>query len=309
MFNKKIFFIIFLSLFIYEPKVKADVFIVANVDGQIITNYDIEKEAEYLKVLNPSLSQLTQEKIIKISKDSLIREIIKKEEIKKSFDLNKENPYVDQYFKDFYTRLDFDNEDEFKIFLLNSSKYSIKEIKQKLKIEIMWNELIYFKYGKQLNIDKEKISQKIDELSTETLKEYKLSEIVFKKRKSESLDDLINLINKSISDVGFDNTANIFSISESSKFGGRIGWIDENNLSKEIFEKLNGKQENKISEVIKIGNSFIILKIEDIRQKKISIDKDEKLREMIKFETNKQLNQFSKIFYDKSKMNYSINEK
>ena len=29
---------------------------------------------------------------------------------------------------------------------------------------------------------------------------------------------------------------------------------------------------------------------------------------MVKFETNKQLNQFSKIYFDKSKINYTINE-
>ena len=309
MLQKIFFLLIFIFLSLIKPDLKADVYIIANVDGQIITNYDIKKEAEYLKILNPNLSQLDEKKTLKISKESLIREIIKKKEIKKKLDLDKENPYVDEYLKDLYTRLEFNNEKDFQTYLLNTSKYSIEEIKQKLKIEIMWNELIYFNYGNQVNIDKNELLKKIDNLSNKTINEYKLSEIVFKKRKSESLENLIDLIKTSITDVGFSNTANIYSISESSKFGGKIGWIEENNLSKLIAKKLKKIQDNKISEIVKIGNNYIILEVEEVRQKKISFNKDEKLKEMIKFETNKQLNQFSKIFYDKSKMNYSINEK
>ena len=52
----------------------------------------------------------------------------------------------------------------------------------------------------------------------------------------------------------------------------------------------------------------MILKIEKIRIKQVEIDKKKELEKMIKFETNKQLNQFSRIFFNKSKMNYLINE-
>lgn len=309
MLKKKIFFIVALSFLIIKFPTKADVYIVTNIDGQIITNYDIEKESDYLIILNPSLSKLNKDEVLQISKQSLIREIIKKKEIKKTFDLSKENPFVNDYLKNLYTKLDFISENDFKEYLLETSKYSILDIKQKLKIEILWNELIYLKYFKQVNINEEELVKKIDNLSDETTKEYKLSEIVFKKRKSENLDELINLIKLSIVNVGFDNTANIYSISDSSKLGGKIGWVDENNLSKQISVKLKNIQENEISEIIKIGNSYLILKVEKIKQKTISINRDEKLKEMIVFETNRQLNQFSKIFYDKSKINYSINEK
>ena len=118
-----------------------------------------------------------------------------------------------------------------------------------------------------------------------------------------------NRIDSSILEIGFNNTANIFSISESSKFGGDIGWINENNLSELLYNELQEISEGQITKIVKIGNNFIILKIEEIRENKISIDKDKELEKMIKFETNKQLNQFSKIFFDKSKINYLINEK
>ena len=45
------------------------------------------------------------------------------------------------------------------------------------------------------------------------------------------------------------------------------------------------------------------------RNNKIKIDKSKELEKLIQIETNKQLNQFSRIYFDKSKINYSISEK
>ena len=59
---------------------------------------------------------------------------------------------------------------------------------------------------------------------------------------------------------------------------------------------------------MKLGNDFLILKIEEIRFKEIIIDKKKEINKLIELETNKQLNKFSSIYFDKSKINYSINE-
>ena len=307
---KNLFLIIFISILsINKIYAKNDIFIYATIDQDIITNFDIKKETEYLKILNPDLSKLSEEKIFQISKNSLIKEIIKKNEIKKFFDLEKENPFVKDYLRDLYLSLNFKNESEFTKFLESYSNYSINEIKRKLKIEILWNELIYSRYYNQLRIDKDEFIKKIDNLTDKPVNEYLLSEIVFKKEKDQDLENQINTISQSIKDVGFENAANIYSLSESSKLGGKIGWISENNLSQKILKKIINLKKEEITEVIQLGNNYLILKINEIRKKNISINKDEELEKMIKFETNKQLNQFSKIYFDKSKINYSINEK
>ena len=306
---KKIFY--FLVIFVFTTvvtKSEIKVYIYTTVNDQIITNFDIEKEMDYLKILNPKLKELNKSKIFKISKDSLINEIIKMNEINKVFDSSQESPFLDEQLKNLYTRLNFKTEQEFKNYLLNSSNYTLEEIKQKLKIELMWNELIYLKYSNQLNIDREKLSNKIDNL-TNIRKEYQLSEIVFRKDKNESLETLITKINSSINEIGFNNTANIYSISDSAKLGGKIGWINENNLSEIIFNNLRNVMEGELTKVIQLGNNFLILKVDKIRDKNVPIDKNVELNKMIKFETNKQLNQYSKIFFDKSKINYTINEK
>ena len=285
-----------------------DIYIYASVNDEIITNYDIEKESQYLQILNKSLSSLENEKIWQISKDSLINEIIKKKEIEKFYNLNDENSLVTDYLKNLYTKLNYNTENEFVTSLASGKNYSINEIKQKLKIEILWNEIIYSRYKNQIKIDKDALKKKKKKKKKETRKEFFLSEIVFKKKIDREIESLIEEIKNSIKDIGFNNTANIFSISESSKLGGKIGWIDENNLSEIIFNKIKDKKSGEYTDVIKIGNNHLFIKVEEIRFNEISINEKEELNEIIKFETNRQLNQFSRIFFNKIKVNYSINE-
>ena len=234
--------------------------------------------------------------------------LLKKKEIIKIYNIKEENFFVDQYLKDLYIKLDVRNESEFKDVLLKNENYSIDEIKKKIQIEILWNELIYKKYINQIRINKESLIEKINDLNNKTRKEYFLSEIVFEKNLDESLDNLIQKINSSISEIGFNNSANIYSVSESAKLGGKLGWINENNLSSQIFNKLNKIANGEYTDVIKIGNNYLILKIEETRLVEIPIDKKIELDKMIKYETNKQLNQFSRIFFDKLKINVSVNE-
>ena len=306
---KKIFFI---SLFLFNFTVfgfSKSVFISVMINDKIITNLDIEKESEYLKIFNPNLNNLEKKKILDLAKNSLINEIIKKAEINKKINFNDENPFVDDYLKNIYTRLNYTDEKEFEIFLKEKKIYSLNEIKEKIKIEVLWNELIYLKYNNLVKIDKAEISSKINKLSNETKTEYLLSEIVFEKKKEDELQSLINKINLSIKEIGFNNTANIYSISDSAKFGGKIGWISQSNLSEQIFNKLNEKSKGDFTDIINIGNNYLILKIEDIKEITIEVDKNEETKKMINFETNKQLNQFSRIFFNKARLNYSINEK
>ena len=285
-----------------------NVYIFATVNDKIITNFDIKREINYLKILNPNLSKLEEEKILELSKNSLINELIKKSELEKFFDLDKENPFADEYLKNLYLKLNFTNEKVFENALIKSNNYSINQVKKKLRIEILWNELIYKKYGNQVKIDKNILIKKVESFKNKTLNEYLLSEIIFKKSKDENIDNLINDIKLSIQEIGFDNAANIYSISDSSKMGGNIGWIKENNLSDVVYANLKNMDKGEYTDVIQLGNNYLILKINEIRTEKILINKEEELSKMIKFETNKQLNQFSKIYFDKTKINYNINE-
>ncbi len=308
MIKKIIFILVFFQLIFFSKILFAEVSIVAKIDNEIITNYDIKKESYYLKILNPNLKNLNDNQIFKLAKTSLINEIIKKKEIEKFPNLSKKEEFLSQYLENLYLRLNFNDEKEFLEELEKNSNYNLDQIKQKINIELLWNELIFLKYNNQVNIKNELIIEQIDKLEGENQKEFFLSEIVFNKKKDINLENLIEQIKLSINEIGFDNTANIYSISESSKFGGKVGWVKENSLSKLIYEKLNNLDEGKYTDVIKLSNSFLILKIDQIRINKIKIDKDKEYQKLVQIETNKQLNQFSRIYFEKSKMNYTINE-
>ena len=137
----------------------------AKVDGKIITNFDIKKEADYLKTLNPKLLNLEKKRIYDLSKNSLINEIIKKDELSKYVDLkenNEENTLmINQYLNDLYSKLNIKNEQDLKQLLKSKKTYSIEEVREKLKIEILWNQLIYARYGQLVKIDKKIYPKKL----------------------------------------------------------------------------------------------------------------------------------------------------
>ncbi len=287
------------------PKISmANINIVITVDDEIITNYDLEKESNYLEILNPNLRELDDNQILKLAKNSLINEIIKKKEVEKYISSTDENLSLDRYMNELLKTLNIDSEENFQIFLKKNNSFSIDEVREKIKIELFWNELIYSKHSNKLKIDRVAIIKKVDSLNDGEIKEYLLSEIVFNLNKNVSSD----LVKLSIKEIGFNNTANVYSISNSSKLGGKLGWVKESSLSKEIIKKLKLIDEGKFTDVIKIGNNNLILNLEKIKITEVKIDKDKEVEKLIQIEANKQLSQFSNIYFNKSKINYSINE-
>ena len=289
---------------------KAQISIEFIIEDKIITNYDIIKEVEYLKILNPNLQQIDTDQIIKLAKSSLVNEIIKKKELEKFLDYEKELSYFNDYLTNFYLSLNYKNEEDFFSTLQKKKTYSPEQFKNKIKTELLWNELIYLRFNNQVKIDKIKLENKLNKLKKQYYKEYKLSEILFTTNKdNQNLKKLIDQINTSIKNVGFTNTATIFSISDTSKLGGRIGWVNENSLSEQIFDKIKDLNKSDISDIIKIGNKYLILRVEDIREIKKEYDLTNELKKIEQEERNRQLGIYSIIFFDKVKLNYSINEK
>ena len=308
-FSRLLFTIFFLLQIFNSADAQTNVKIKVKINDKIITNIDIQKEAQYLKILNSNLNQLSENKVLELAKISLINEIIKEKEILKfSIKEFEDNPFLNEYLKNLYSKLNYQNQSEFENLLKEKKTYNFDEIKYKINIELYWNELIYNKFDKLVKIDKKLLLKKIKNTQSQGQKEYNLLEIVFEKKKNLQLKEQIKQIKSSIEEVGFENTATIYSISESSKFGGNLGWINENSLSREIIGNLSSLKEGNLTNVIKISNNFLILKINKIRINKIKVNIEEELKKLVNAERNKQLNQFSRIFFNKSKINYSIDE-
>ena len=310
MMNKKklSFLVILLVLINLKSFSKEGVYIVYNVNNQIITNIDIEKESRYLTALNRQLDKLGKNQIFNISKESILRENVKKIEILKYFNLNAENPNLGLYIKNFYTMLKLNNVTEFENYL-KENNLTLNYVRKKIGIELAWNQLIFERYKDQVNIDTQKLKDQIKQTSSQiNEKVYLLSEIIFENDSKISFEQTVKNINKSIKEIGFKNTANIYSTSDSAKFGGNLGWIEEKKLSKKILSSIKTLDINDHSSPIRIGSAFLILKIEDLKTQKKITDNTEELSKRIQYEKTRQLDQFSKIYYNKIKINTNIDE-
>ena len=307
--NKKTIFLVLifflLNNFAYS---KIDLKIIMKINNQIVTNYDLEKEINYLLALNPKLEEIGKDDLLKLAKRSMVKEMIRKSEILKYRDLDLEDKQISNVLNNIIQNLDFSSESQFENYL-NDFDISIDDIKKKIAIENQWKGLIYAKYSKSIKIDKENLLNKIEKISSEESSlEYNLSEIVFINNQNITLEEQSEKILESIKINGFENTANLYSASDSAKVGGKIGWVKKNNLSLEINQKLDNLEINSHSDPIKIGNNYLILKINDIREIKIEINKKKELDKMIMVETSNQLDKFSNIFYNKIKLNSAISE-
>ncbi len=278
------------------------------INNEIITNFDLEKEKNYLIALNPNLKELKKNLQNKIAKESIIKEIIKKNEIEKYFKFDQRNEMINVFIKNLYTNLGFKNELSFESYL-SEYNWSLNEVKKKIEIESLWNQLIYDRYKNQIKIDKDKLKEKIKNNQKNDFNIlYNLSEIVFIIEKDKTYEKTIKSIDLSLNEIGFENTANLYSISESSKVGGKIGWVETNSLSSILINSLKNLEIGEYTKPVNLGSKFIILKVNDIKKEKKIIDKEKELKNLIKIEQNRQLNNFSKIFFDKLRINTKINE-
>ena len=307
---KYFFFIILIcNIFLGKAIYSAESYVVLKVNNNIITNIDIDNEFRYLMALNKDLKNINKKIISKLAKDSIIREKIKETELMNYFDLNQENKYIDRIMKNFYIKLGLKNEKDF-INYLESYKLSYKDVKMKISIEAAWNDLVYKRYSNNIIINEEEIKKNIKKLINNNNKQYvySLSEILFTSDKSENAENTYQLIKKSISEIGFKNTANIYSESDSSKHGGKIGWINEGQLSELIKKEIVKLKIDEHTRPITVPGGQIILYLNDKRQQERKLNFEEEFKKQILFEKNKQLNQFSKIYFNKIKKNSTISE-
>ena len=303
----KVHFLIFFLIFFKSSVSFSQIQIKYKIGEEIITNVDILNERKYLIFLRPGLKELPDAEITKISTNSLIKEIIKKKELKKIFkDIEKKD--YREIKKNLFNFKKVKNENEF-IELIKKNSISYEKILEKLKYEALWNELIFRKFNSLVKIDEKKLKEKlILKFSSDKKFEYNLSEILFEVEKNETFKNKYNQIIEFINLNDFKAAASKFSVSSSSNKGGDIGWVKETLLSDRLVKILKGVKKDELIKPIKYPNGYLILKINQMREIKQSLNIDNELKESVNFERNKQLNQFSLLYYKKLKQNTTINE-
>ncbi len=304
---KKIFisFFVLISFFNFNYLLSKEVKILTKIGNKIITNIDIENEYKYLISLNKDYQKLEKDKIFNFAKSSLLREKIKEIELKKYFDLGVQDSFLNDKIVELYENLGFSNSEDFQNYL-DQFDLRIEDVSKKIEIELKWNKLVYDKYKDQIVINERILKEKIINESKDK-NVFNLSELIFSYKTEQENKEKLAEIKESINEIGFENTVLIFSEAESRKDSGNLGWVSELSLSKIIVEELKKINILEITRPIQLQNAILILKLNDKKKIEIStINLDKELRELIKFETNKQLNIFSKIYFEKIKSKLNI---
>ena len=118
-------------------------------------------EIKYLKSLNVQFSKLTKIETYEISKKSLIREKIKEIELKKILkEIKIDKDLEENLLKKYFSKLGFNSEENFNKYFI-SKGINPNFVKNKIALEVLWNQLIYNKYNKNVKIDKKKIKQSL----------------------------------------------------------------------------------------------------------------------------------------------------
>ena len=162
---------------------------------------------------------------------------------------------------------------------------------------LKWNTLIYSLYKRQLDVDLSVINSEVKEQikKERQIVEFNLSEIVLEKLNDAEIIKIQNNINE----IGFEKTANLYSVSATSQSEGNIGWIGSKSISPSYLkEMVKSLKINQVSKPIINNNNIVILKLNDKRvlnSKDFNIKKIE--QNVINKKRTEKLNVFSNSHY------------
>ena len=291
-----------ITFYLITNTIAKEIKILYKINDNIITNHDIIEEINYLVSLNQNLSQLNNEQLSSNARQSLIREKIKKDEIDKFYDVDyfkaTESDKLKNIIGDFRKNLGFNSNEKFEEYL-ESKNLNFDTLKKKFVIEQLWNTLIFDRYKNLIKIDSSKINDKLEQLikNNSEIMTFNLSEIIFLEKNKIAIENKYKEIVSSIKTVGFKDAAVIHSISESSKFGGEIGWINQNQISKKIFLAIKNLDLGEYSKPIITAGGIILLKVNDKKKITTEINKELEMERLISFEKERLLNEYSIIYY------------
>ena len=281
--------------------------ILFKIDNEIITTIDIYEEIKFLRIFNPEINNLEDAELFEISKNSILRDRIKKIEILEFVkELKVQDKFLLNLIKNKYSKTNIDTLEDFRIYL-KKNNLDFNNVNEKLTIELIWNDLIYQKFNKKISIDREKIKKELLQNSKKKhQREFLLSEIVFTENDKISFKKKNEEIISDINNIGFKKTALKHSVSDTASNGGLIGWIKEDNLNQNIKKIVKELKTGQFSKPIRTSSGFMILKINDEKEYLSKFNLADKMEEVIRFKTNDQLNQFSRMYFNKVKKDLII---
>ena len=305
---KKNLIIILLFFFTHQNLIAVENKILFQIDNEIITSIEIFKYSQYLIALDKNIRNLNDEEIFEITKNLLIKEKIKKIKLKdEGLKLRLDEKMLDNYIRSIFSTKGINNISDYKKFL-NNLEVDFETMREKLTINLLWNNLIFKKFSSKLKINKNILREQIENQKNNFFESYLLSEIFFEAADKLNMDKKNKEIRMYIDKENFNKAALVFSQSESANDEGNIGWINANALNKNIRKALSSLKKGDITNPISVPGGFLILRLDDKKFTKKDVNLEEELNKLIKIKTNQQLSQFSNIYFNKVKKEILVNE-
>jgi len=307
MFKKIFFALVFL---LQSQTLFADISnkIVLTVGNLPITLYDIKQEVKLLSILNPGkLENQSVEDLQSLGIESLTIKKIKEQEIKKEQLDNTENEeFVEYEISRILESLNMDKQTLERV--LAKNQLEIDDLKNHILIQIKWNRLVYAIYQNKIKIDEESVNRKVEEYSMKknSYYEYLLSEIIVPVSDSQNPNEVYQKIKGRLLSEKFENVAREISISQTRDAGGKVGWVNQKTMAEIVIKKIKDLNVGEMTSPILIPEGIMIIKLNNKREIKNEIDKDQLKRQIILNERDKMLTVYSKMHLNKLKSNAMI---
>ena len=307
MFKKIFFALIFL---LQSQTLFADISnkIVLTVGSLPITLYDLKQEVKLLSILNPGkLENQSIEDLQSLGIESLTIKKIKEQEIKKNkLDATEDEEFIEYEISRVLKSLNMDKPALERVFAEN--QLEISDLKNHISIEIKWNRLVYGMYQNKIKIDEESVNKKVEEYSMKenSYDEYFLSEIIVPVSDSQNPNDVYQKVKSRLFSEKFENVAREISISQTRDAGGEVGWVNEKTIAEIVIKKIKDLNVGEITSPILIPEGIMIIKLNNKREIKNEINKDQLKRKIILNERDKILTTYSKMYFNKLKSNAMI---
>ena len=307
MFKKIFFALIFL---LQSQTLFADISnkIVLTVGSLPITLYDLKQEVKLLSILNPGqLENQSIKDLQSLGIESLTIKKIKEQEIKKNkLDNTEDEEFIEYEISRVLKSLNMDKPTLERVFAEN--QLEISDLKNHISIEIKWNRLVYGMYQNKIKIDEKSVNKKVEEYSMKenSYDEYFLSEIIVPVSDSQNPNDVYQKVKSRLFSEKFENVAREISISQTRDAGGEVGWVNEKTIAEIVIKKIKDLNVGEITSPILIPEGIMIIKLNNKREIKNEINKDQLKRKIILNERDKMLTTYSKMYLNKLKSNTMI---
>ena len=292
-----IFFVIILFFFQLDLYAKKSLNIIAKIDNELITSYDVKNKI--ITTLFLSKKELNQENINSLKKSALENLIInrlKKIELNK-YDIKRNDRQINAYLNSISSN---DIPSLEKSFEFNGLDF--KAYKNELDIEFKWRNLIFNKYSNKINIDPDDLIQQLPKKieQQESSIEFNLSEIEILSSDPNLEKEIIPQILEEIKQTGFENAVLKFSIASSSSNQGNLGWINSNSLSEDLLEIIEKLEVGEVTKPIKRNDKIIFFKLIDKKIISTSSKNIENIKkELIEQKKNELFRLYSSSFLSK----------